>query len=330
MDELLKTWLLPLPVFAPDDEGAGGGEGGDDTTTETETDTTAETDKESGDKGGGAQTAMDADLDNDDTDKAPPADWPEDWREKLASGDKDAEKLLKRFGSPAGLMKKLLNQEQLIRSGKVKQDMPDPEDADAMKAWRKAEGIPDDPTGYAIPDTVKAMVTDDDKPMLASFTEFAHAKNAPQQVVDLATEWYFSTMDEISSKQAATDKEASDATVEEMRQEYGPEYKANMELGRGFMEITPEIGKDWMFARLPDGRMLGNIPEFIRFAVDQGRAQFGDTAFATPDAEQKHNGRKAEIEQIMNTDIDRYRAEGLDREYQQILDREAKRGKRAA
>ena len=35
----------------------------------------------------------------------------------------------------------------------------------------------------------------------------------------------------------------------------------------------------------------------------------------------------AEIEKIMNTDIDKYYADGLDKEYSQILERDAKRKK---
>lgn len=329
MTEMMKKWLLPRPLFAPDDEGAGGD--GVDKDIDADADGAGDGDVDAGDKvdtgKDDIKTAMDGDEGAGEADKGAPGDWPDDWREKLANGDKDAEKLLKRFGSPQGLMKKLLNQEQLIRSGKVRQDMPDPEDEAAMKEWRKAEGIPDDPTGYALPDVIKAMVTDDDKPLLASFTEFAHSKNAPQQVVDLATEWYFSTQEAVATQQADADKQASETAIEELRQEFGRDYKANMELARGFMEITPEIGKDWMFARLPDGRMLGNIPEFIRFAVDQGRAQFGDTAFVNADAEQKHSSRKAEIEKIMNTDINRYHREGLAEEYQAILEREEKRKK---
>src|SRR5690606_7928308 len=103
--------------------------------------------------------------------------------------------------------------------------------------------------------------------------------------------------------------------------------KSSMQLAKRFMEATPEIGDGWREARLPDGRRLGDIPEFVRFAVDQGRAMFGDVAFATADAEAAHNNRKAEIEEIMKTDINRYHREGLSKEYEEILQREEKRAK---
>lgn len=278
----------------------------------------------------GVKTALDAgDGDDGDEKASSPTDWPDDWREKLANGNDDAAKLLNRFRSPKGLLDKILNQEKVIRSGKIKHDMPDLEDEEAMKAWRKEQGIPDDPTGYTIPDSVKSLVTDEDKPLLASFTEWAHEKNASQDTVDLATEWYFNTVDEINEKQAATDKEAADEAVDVLRQEHGRDYRPNMQLAKRFMETFGEdIGSSWTEARLPDGRRLGDIPEFVNQAVDHGRAMFGDVSFATPDGEAAHNNRKAEIEKIRDTDFARYEREGLDKELTEITEKELARDRR--
>ncbi len=237
-------------------------------------------------------------------------------------------KLLKRYGSLNGVVKALKEKETLIRSGKLKRDMPDPKDEKAMAEWRKAEGIPDDPTGYTLPETVTKRIGDDDKPLLSNFTEFAHAKGANQQAVAIATEWYAELKEAQATKQLEFDAQATESAEDALRSEWaGGEYRANLTLGHRFMEQIPGVGKDWMEARLPDGRRLGDVAEVVKWASDMGREQFGDAAFATDDSAARHNNRKAEIEGIMKSDIRRYWAEGLNKEYAEILEREEKRRK---
>lgn len=277
-----------------------------DTTTETATATAAETDK------GESKPGL-----------------PDDWRELGANGDEDALKLLKRYGSLNGVVKALVEKDKMIRSGKIKRDMPDPKNAEAMAEWRKAEGIPDDPSGYSLPDVVKKVMTDADKPMLASFTDYAHKKGAPQSMVDLASEWYFDMATRAAEEQSATDTEAREEAEAELRKDWAHgEYKANTTLAKRFVESIPGVGEVWEEARLPDGRLLGSIPAFIQWASDQGRQQFGDVTFANSDSERKHVARKEEIEKIRDTDFDRYEREGLDKELLKITEKEMARGKR--
>lgn len=225
-------------------------------------------------------------------------------------------------------MKALLEKDDMIRSGKIKRDMPDPKDEKAMAEWRKEQGIPDKPEGYALPDAITKRLVDEDKPVLASFTEFAHGKNAPPAFVEMATEWYVDMNEKAAEAQRAADDQASEQVEDALRDAWSrDEFKGNMTLAKRFMASAGEIGDVWTEARLPDGRRLGDIAGFVQWASDQGRQAFGDTVFASADSEAKHSGRKAEIEKIMNTDIDRYYEEGLDKEYAQITEREQKRRK---
>lgn len=254
---------------------------------------------------------------------------PADWRELASNGDDDALKLLKRYGSLNGVVKALVEKDRLIRSGKIKRDMPDPKDEKALAEWRKAEGIPDDPSGYSFPDAVKKVMTDDDKPMLASFTDYAHKKGAPQAVVDIASEWYFDMATHAAEDQSSSDLTAREEAEAELRKDWAHgEYKANTTLAKRFVESIPGVGDVWEEARLPDGRLLGSIPEFVQWASDQGRQQFGDVTFANGDSERKHTARRDEIEKIRNTDFDRYEAEGLDKELRGLIEKDLARGKR--
>ncbi|MBZ9807692.1 hypothetical protein [Mesorhizobium sp. ESP-6-2] len=250
---------------------------------------------------------------------------PDNWRELAAGKDEDVLKLLKRYGSLSGVAKALVEKEKIIRSGKSKTSMPDPSDEKAMAAWRKEEGIPDDPTGYKLPETVTKRMVDEDKPILSSFTEFAHKKNAPPAVVEIASEWYVEMAEAAATKQAEEDRAASENAEDALRKDWAHgEYKANTTIAHRWIETVPGLGAKWAEARV-DGRRLGDIPEFIAWASDMGRDKFGDVAFTTSDSERKHTARIEEIKKIIGTD--EYYEKGLDKEYATLLEKELKRKK---
>lgn len=252
---------------------------------------------------------------------------PDDWRETAAGGDADLLKLAKRYGSLSGMLKALDESKKALRSGKVKADMPDPTDEKAMAEWRKAEGIPEDATGYKLPEAVQKRLVDEDKPILNSFTEFAHKKGARPDVVEIGTEWYVEMVEAAAAKQAEDDKVASDKAEDTLRKDWAHgEYKANTTIGKRWLDDIPGVGAQWAEARV-GGKRLGDIPEFIAWAAERGREKFGDLAFTTSDSEAKHTARRSEIEKIMNTDIDRYHEEKLDVEYAAILEKDLKRRK---
>lgn len=251
---------------------------------------------------------------------------PDDWREIASAGDDDTLKLLKRYGSITGVAKALKEARKVISSGGVKTEMPDPSDEKAMKEWRKAEGIPDDPTGYELPEEVTKRLTDADKPILSSFTEFAHSKNARPDVVNIASEWYIEMEEQAAAERLENDRVASEAAEDTLRKDWAHgEYKSNMTIAKRWIETVPGLGESWTEVRTSDGRRLGDIPEFVSWAAEQGRNTYGDLAFSNSDSERKHTARKEEIEKIMREDINAYREQGLDKEYQEILEREMKR-----
>lgn len=252
---------------------------------------------------------------------------PDNWRELAAGDDEDTLKILKRYGSLNGLAKALVEKEKLIRSGKIKRDMPDPKDEKAMSEWRKDQGIPTDPTGYQLPETVTKRLIDEDKPILSSFTEFAHTKNLPASAVEAAAEWYVNMQETAAEERGLADASAAEQVEEALRDEWSrDEFKGNRTLAKRFWDAT---GIDGLAeARMPDGRRLGDTKEFILFSSDRGREMFGDVVFASADGEARQASRKAEIEKIRDTDFDRYESEGLDKELTAITDKELRRGKR--
>jgi hypothetical protein len=254
----------------------------------------------------------------------PAPTWPDDWREQLAGGDEAFLRQLKRYSSPTTFAKGWKEREDLIRSGKVKRDAPDPSDAKAMAEWRKEQGLPDDATGYKMPEIKGAEWSDEDKPIVAQFFEHAHKHNLPQPAVDAALTFYKQLEQQAYEARKAADKAAEEAADAALYQEFGREHKTNLTLAARYLSDIPGVGQKWADFRREDGTLLGNDIEFVKWAADQGRRHFGDVTFTSGDAEHRHSSRKAEIEAIMNEDMSRYTDE-MAAEYRKILETEAKR-----
>ena len=279
------------------------------------------------------KTGLDAAADGDPPagDPPKPQTFPDDWRDQMAGADKDLRKRLDRFKSPVDVTKSFAELEKLKSAGKLKGggEAPDgTKDPDGLKAWRAENGIPEDPTGYALPDEVTKKLTDADKPILASFTEFAHERNLPPRAVEVAAEWYTTLMDAQAADRVAADNTAAEAVQDELRSEWGAEFRGNSNLAKRFAEtITP--GVNWLEARAADGRRLGDIPDFVKAMAELGRKEYGDVQFAGGENTTKTMARKAELEQMMKNDMSSYRANpALAKEYESIMDAELKAGKR--
>lgn len=214
-----------------------------------------------------------------------PAALPDNWRELAAGEDEDALKLLKRYGSLNGVVKALGEAQKTIRAGVKRPEMPDPKDEKAMAAWRKDQGIPETAEGYKLPEPITKRLIDADKPILANFTEFAHTKNLPPAAVEVAAEWYVNMSEQAAEQQKTADATAKETAEDALRESWSrDEYKGNLKLAQRFLEGAGGIGDVWTEARLPDGRLLGSIPEFVQWASDMGRTAFGDVVFSSTDA----------------------------------------------
>lgn len=333
----MNIFRTPVPVWAGENDGGGDGaapklDAAAEAAAAEAAAAAAAGDKDDGaDKGAGADDKGGSFLDGADdlADKGGkgPADFPDDWRDKMAAGDAELRKALDRYKSPADVAKANRDAQIKLRSGKTVSDdpMPDAEkEPDKAAEWRKARGIPPDPTGYAVPDTVKNIVTDADKPRLAEFTEHMHKNNVPASAVGPALEFYFQTQ-EAANEAIATADAADKADVEEtLRAEWGPEFKPNSTLAKRFAEeVTP--GVNWFAARLPDGRVLGNIPDFVKSLADLAREKYGDVSFAGAEAIQKTTARKEEIERRMVEDPTGYEGDAkMRQEYHDIIEAELK------
>lgn len=298
----LSIGAIPLPLW--EGEGVAGGAAG-------AADAGAAADKggAAADKGGEVVKAPPTALAADAADKqvVAPADWPDTWRDLMAGNNADARKRLDRYRSPADVAAALDAAQTKISKG-IKSDMPDPADVEAMKAWRKDNDIPEAPDAYVIPDKVKALITDEDKPVVTAFTEEMHKRNWSNKQVADTLEWFYDYQDGVLGAQTLADRKHSEETQDALRQEWGREFKANKEAAQTFAkEIMGDL--PWEEARLPtdpalgamSGRRLGDIPDFVKALVTASTKVYGDTSLVGGDAIEAASARKAALEEKMKT-----------------------------
>lgn len=214
--------------------------------------------------------------------------WPEDWRAKLAGQDEKLGKQLQRFQSPADVVKSWREAQKLISSGEYKKAALDPNASpEDIAEFRKDRGIPETADGYLekLPDGL--VIGDDDKPGVKSFLETAHAKHAPKEFVEAALGWYQEEKERQITEQVTADKQFKAAAEDELREEWGNEYRANLVSAMTLLDQMPELEdgtsvKDlFMGGRLADGTPIGNHPGVLRWLTRMA-AEINPGGFVAP------------------------------------------------
>lgn len=195
-----------------------------------------------------------------------------DWR-ALANpnGDKDLAKMLKRFGSPAGLARALADTKTQLSKKEAAALADLPEDAtDEQRAeWRKSRGVPEAPENY---DTSIQGVdwTDDDKAVLGEFTKAAHRLNVPSSAAKGLVQWYADTQIAAEQEREVNANKLQKQTEQALKTEYGADYGRNVSMMKefGVSQLGQEGWDALVGARFLDGTRLGDNPAFMRLIVD--------------------------------------------------------------
>lgn len=207
-------------------------------------------------------------------DKSVTTDFPEDWRDKLAGDDPKFRKQLERYASPGALAKAHRELQAKVSSGELRgsNKLPEKPTDEELSAWRKENGVPDKPADY-INDLPSGIVLgEDDKPRVDSFIKQMHELNAPKGLVQSAIEWNQKQIEEDMQQRYERNANLQDSTEEELRAEWGGEYKRNINLVSGLIATLPESARDVFTGALsPDGTAIFNNPEVVRWMVDMAR-----------------------------------------------------------
>ena len=272
-------------------------------------------DGESGGSGSGAPPA-DAPPASDDggqqQDKGgdPKADWSPDWRVKMAGGDAKEAKRLERYASPIQAWNSYRALENRVSSGELRSVLPKDATAEQKTAWRKENGIPDAPDKYDLTLKDGLVVGEADKPAIDAFLKAAHSADMPSQMVKAAVEWYFDFQDQQAAAVAAKDIEVKKTSEDQLRSEWGQEYRPNINALHSFLDLAPGGVKDQLLGgRLADGTPFMSDPKVLNYLLGLARElnplgtvvpQGGTNMAASVDTE------IAELEKFMKTNRSEY------------------------
>lgn len=268
-----------------------------DTTTQTTVaDTTASTTANTD------ATILSTDTTADTTQVTVQADWPTDWQDKMAGGNAEVLKIIKRYSSPANAAAALAAAQQKIRSGKVTEPLTADATPEQVAEYRKATGVPETAEGYKLPEGI--VPDEGTKTYLKSFYEEMHAAHVPQGVVEKALGAYFKNVEAAASKQAEDDLAFHQTSDMSIRKEWGPSYKGNINAIMAMLATHPkEVQDNILNARLGNGQKLASDPATLRAFLSMAK-DINPAAMVIPGGIEAGKGiddRLAEINGQMKT-----------------------------
>ena len=212
-------------------------------------------------------------IDSDAADKpvTAPADWPEDWRIKLAGEDKSYLKTLDRFNSPSDLAKAYRDAQQRLSSGNLKSALPDNPSPEELSAWRAENGVPTDPNGYKF--DIGHQWSDEDRPVLDSFAAYALENNIPQQYAEKVAAFYAATQQRNLAVIEEFDERNHQQGEDQLRSEWGQEYRRNINAIKNTLAAhAPEdVVSQMLASRTPDGKRWGDNPAMLKIFASLAR-----------------------------------------------------------
>lgn len=229
-----------------------------------------------------------------------------DWRAEVAGDDDKFRSQLDRFDSPAAFGNSFREAHQTISSGKLKEPLDANASEDQVRAYREANGIPLDHSGYLenLPDGL--VLGEEDTEIFSSFAESLHSVNADPAVAHKAIEWYNNFQEQAQEAQAEADHAHHVATEDTLRQDWGPDYRTNINMIGAMIEKTfGAEGKEIILnARGPDGHALMNNIEILHGLGEMARGMMHPMAIPGQegDPQQTVDDEIAEIEKFMKDD----------------------------
>lgn len=277
---------------------------------------------------GGRKGSIYEDLGVDKPDVKGTASWPENWRLDMAGDEKLADRL-KRYQNPAEVGKALIAAQDRLRSGEYKRAAP-PEGADekTIAAWREEQGLPLKPDEYTFEHEGKPVdlgaLDADTKAALGKFQQAFFENNVTKQQAGVFNKLLVDIGTQQAEAQAKADAEFYDKNDDDLRASWGSDYKVNIAANWNYM--AQAFGEDnaeaLITARLPNGMKLADAPWFNKAMNAMARGANGDTLFTGSGEAKTLEARKAEIETVMRTDINKYTADkAMQDEYRKILEK---------
>lgn len=209
----------------------------------------------------------------DDLPLSAPSTWPNDWREQIAGKDEATLKALGRYASPKGIWDKARSLEKKLSAGAG--ERPGIEDATAVAEWRKGRGVPEKPEDYfaGLKLPQGQVLGDADKPLVESFAKAMHDEDITPKQMSRAVSW-LKEQERLTADAVSENDDRNRVTSRDLlRDEYGADYKGNLNAVSSMYKDMPEPVRQSLFAaRAPDGKLIGDHPEVIKWMVETALA----------------------------------------------------------
>lgn len=207
--------------------------------------------------------------------------WPENWREQLSGGDEKLLAMLKRYTAPQNFAKSFKELRATFDGRKEQQrvELPDNPTSEQLSEYRKANGIPETPDAYEFEVPEGRELNEIDQVVLGDFAQAMHEANMSPSAVKAATKWFFEY--EAAQAQAKADVayQARIETEEKLRQEWGADYRPNVNLMSNVLaENLGSKANEFLQLELSDGTRVGDNEQFIRLMANLARQVGGSTA----------------------------------------------------
>lgn len=182
-----------------------------------------------------------------------------DWRDAVAGDDLKFKSQLERFSDQGAFGNAYREAQQKIRSGQLRPELPEDASEDQIKEFRTTNNIPLEVGDYFEDMPNGLVVGEDDKEIMMDFMGAMHEINAPKEVAHKMVEWYNTFEERQQEAMGELDAEQSQETDDVLRESWGKDYRANMNLVKGMLNhYFGESAEQLINGRYQDGRGFFN------------------------------------------------------------------------
>jgi len=223
------------------------------------------------------------------------------FREQLAGGDAGLLKSLERYKSVGAISNAFKEARTAAKGAGKVPALSDKSSPEEVKAFRAANGIPDDAKAYPGDFREGFKATDADKAILGEFKEAMHGKNVPPAFAAAALDWYqdfaVAQQQQLDGNMAKIAKETQAA----LRTEWGGEYDGNLNAASELMKshLGDEGFERMMGLRMTDGSRLQDDPAFVKMMAQIGSDYYGGNAIMTGDIETTAKSVQEQIDDLL-------------------------------
>jgi hypothetical protein len=239
--------------------------------------------------------------------------WQDDWRAKAAGTDEKMLKRLERYSTPKDALNALAHVQTRISAGELRSALPKDAKPEEIAAWRTENGIPEAADKYDLKLSDGLTIGDEDKPIIGEFLKAGLEVNLNNSQASKVVDWYYGEVERQTEAREAADQQAATAAQDALHAEWGPEYRANINMIESLLDTAPNGVKDkFKFGRLADGTPIMADPDTIRWINGMAR-QINPVTSIVPNAGGDLAGaidsEIAGIEKVMRTDRKAYNAD---------------------